>query len=97
MSELVCIFPPPGSLKFAEGKDINGKVWRWEFHDYLGPGFLRKDGELLKDQPKENSPAWDPFYDWYYSIKPELDKFPRPYEFTEGYKRIYEPEFMDKF
>jgi hypothetical protein len=84
---LICIFPPPGSLKFGEGPDRFGKVWRWEFHEYLGPGFLRKNGELLKNQPSENSPAWDPFYDWFYNMYPEKDKFPRPHEFHEDYKR----------
>jgi len=63
--KVLCIFPPPGSLRFGEGKDKNGKLWRWEFHEYMGPSFLRKDGEPLVNQPGEKSPAWDVFNEWY--------------------------------
>jgi hypothetical protein len=43
---------------------IAGKTWRWEFHNYLGPTFLRKDGEMLKNQPSERHPVWDKFNEW---------------------------------
>ena len=42
---------------------VNGREWRWGFHDYLGPTFLRKDGVPLANQ---NPPecVWDAFGDW---------------------------------
>ncbi len=43
---------------------IAGKVWRWDFHKYFGPTFLRKDGEPLKTQPDERHPVWDHFAEW---------------------------------
>lgn len=43
---------------------IAGKVWRWEDHRYLGPTFLRKDGEPLKRQPGEKHPVWAEYYRW---------------------------------
>ena len=46
------------------GKDSNGKMWRWRFSPHLGPLFERKDGEPLKRQPSEKSPAWDVFEAW---------------------------------
>jgi hypothetical protein len=63
--KVVCVFPPPGSLHFGEGVDRNGKIWRWEFHEWMGPSFLRKDWEtFLKRQPGEGSPAWEVFNKW---------------------------------
>ena len=43
---------------------IAGKVWRWDFHWFCGPTFLRKDGEPLKNQPGERHPVWDKFAEW---------------------------------
>lgn len=43
---------------------IAGKVWRWDFHHYLGPTFLRKDGAPLTHQPGERHPVWDKFAEW---------------------------------
>jgi len=58
------------ALYFGEGKDRNGKLWRWEFNPMFGPMFLRKDGEFLKQQPVyENHPAWEPFEKWQGRIK----------------------------
>jgi len=62
--KVICIFPPPGSLKFGEGVDGNGKTWRWEFHPWMGPTFTRKDGKFLRNQPGESSPAWAVFEAW---------------------------------
>ena len=44
-----------------EGRDSRGKLWRWEFHPYCGPFFLREDGEPLARQPGERSLAWEAF------------------------------------
>ena len=53
------------SIWLGEGKDKNGKVWRWEFNSRFGPTFLRKDLEPLVNQPiEEDHPAWEPFEKW---------------------------------
>lgn len=44
---------------------VNGRTYRWEFHEYCGPTFLRKDGEPWKRIcPGENHPVWDEFEKW---------------------------------
>lgn len=49
----------------GSGVDRNGKLWRWDFHEYCGPLFLKKNGDPLKNQPMtENHPAWAPFEAW---------------------------------
>jgi len=48
---------------FAQGKH-KGRLYRWSFHEYLGPLFLRKDGEPLVRQPGEKSGAWMAFGRW---------------------------------
>ena len=48
---------------YGEAK-VNGTVWRWEFHDYLGPTFLRKDGEPRKCQCPTVKAAWKAFDKW---------------------------------
>jgi hypothetical protein len=49
----------------GEGVDINGRTWRWEFSRQFGPTFLDKDGDPLRVQPAEKSPAWRVFNRWY--------------------------------
>ena len=43
----------------------NGRVYRFEWHAYLGPTFLRKDGEPLARYPSERNPMWHAFNAWY--------------------------------
>jgi hypothetical protein len=43
----------------------NGKVWRFEWHHYLGPTFLRKDDEPLARYPSERNPMWQTFNLWH--------------------------------
>jgi hypothetical protein len=43
---------------------IGGRTYRWDFHHYCGPTFLRKDGEMLKHQPGEHHPVWQHFNEW---------------------------------
>lgn len=43
---------------------VNGRVWRWEYHNYLGPTFLRKDGEPRKCQCPTIDAVWDAFQVW---------------------------------
>ena len=54
------------SMRQATGSTvIAGKTWRWEFHDYLGPTFLKADWETpLVNQPSEKHPVWDRFDEW---------------------------------
>jgi hypothetical protein len=53
------------SLPDGEGSAVVGKrTYRWTFHKYLGPTFLRADGEILKNQPGENHPVWPRFEKW---------------------------------
>ena len=69
MCDVICLYPPPGSIKFGEGIDRNGKLWRWEFQERFGPLFLRKDGEPLVNQPiAEDHPAWKPLIEWFEKI-----------------------------
>lgn len=50
----------------GEGRDINGRLWRWDFSKIFGPVFVDKYGNPLKAQPiKETHPAWGPFNTWY--------------------------------
>ena len=44
---------------------VNGRTYRWEFHDYLGPTFLKADWDTpLVRQPGEKHPVWDAFDKW---------------------------------
>jgi len=43
---------------------VSGRTWRWDFHDYLGPTFVDRHGNMLKRQPGENHPIWKPFAAW---------------------------------
>lgn len=49
----------------AEGSvQIGSRTYRWDFHSYLGPLFLKKDGDPLKRQPGEHHPVWPHFEKW---------------------------------
>lgn len=43
---------------------VNGKVWNFEFHEFCGPMFLRKDGQPRRYIPSENHPVWNEFGKW---------------------------------
>jgi hypothetical protein len=43
---------------------VNGREWLWDFHEYLGPTFLRQDRQPLARQPGEKHPVWDAFAEW---------------------------------
>jgi hypothetical protein len=54
----------------AEGSaTINGREYRWGYHEYLGPTFLKKDGTPLARQPGEKHPVWDAFDAWLKAYK----------------------------
>lgn len=44
---------------------INGRKWRWEFHKYMGPQFLKKDGSPRKNQCPTVKAVWDAFEKWH--------------------------------
>ena len=50
----------------AEGSAVvKGRVWRWQFHEYGGPLFLRADGEPRKNQCPTVKAVWDAFKRWH--------------------------------
>jgi hypothetical protein len=49
-------------LADGEGQSKDGR-WRWEFHEYLGPTFVTKDGKMRKC-PGERHPVWREFESW---------------------------------
>lgn len=49
---------------FTTVPDVRRGKWRWEFSDIFGPTFLGKNGDPLKNQPGEKSPAWGEFNKW---------------------------------
>lgn len=56
---------------------VNGRLWKWEFHEYLGPTFLKRDGEPRNKYPSERHPVWDAFQAWlgdYYEKKGNKEK-----------------------
>lgn len=42
----------------------NGRVYRFEWHKFCGPLFVRKDDEPLARFPSERNPMWDYFGMW---------------------------------
>lgn len=44
---------------------VDGKTWRWDFHEYCGPLWLRKNGEPLKCQFPTNPKVWAAFEKWH--------------------------------
>ena len=44
--------------------DHAGQVWRFDWHRYLGPTFLRRDGEPRKKYPGMRCPMWRAFDAW---------------------------------
>ncbi len=46
-----------------------GRVWRFEYHEWLGPTVVRKDGEPCAKQPGYRSPFWAAFETWWKTRK----------------------------
>jgi hypothetical protein len=65
MINVICVYPPPGSVKVVEVKTIYGKTWKFEFDERFGPLFIGKNGMPLVNQPKVTSAAWAAFEDWH--------------------------------
>ena len=47
---------------------VKGRTWRWHFHRYCGPLWLRKDGEHLKNQRPPKA-VWRAFDKWLKKLK----------------------------
>lgn len=57
----------PCFIDYADGEGsavVNGRTWRWEFHEYCGPSFMNKDGAPILRLPSEHHPVWIAFGDW---------------------------------
>ncbi len=55
-------------VDYADGEGeavVNGRKWRWEFHDFCGPSFLKKNGDPRDCQPGEKHPVWKAFNKWF--------------------------------
>lgn len=61
---------------------VNGKLWRWEFHRYCGPTFLKKNGGPRRYIPNENHPVWEAFDKWL-NIYLEKRKTAKSWEIVE--------------
>ncbi len=64
--------PFVGFIDYHDGEGsavVKGRKYRWEFHEYCGPFFLRADGNSMKIQPRENHPVWPHFDKWLVKYK----------------------------
>lgn len=43
---------------------VNGRKWRWDWHNYCGPLFLNADGSERKRMPSEHHPVWKAVQKW---------------------------------
>lgn len=61
-------FPiPNGSMTILPLLTItmeNGRAYHFDWHRYLGPTFLRADGEPLARYPSQRHPVWPAFNAW---------------------------------
>ncbi len=42
-----------------------GRTWRFEYHEYMGPWPLRRDGQPFKKSPGLKSKFWPAFEAWH--------------------------------
>lgn len=64
-----CYHIPNGTITIPNIHSItlpSGKKIQFEFHDYMGPVFLRKDGGVMQRIPSE---VWTAFDKWYKRYK----------------------------
>lgn len=54
----ICFAPPEQRIRVGE------RVFVFEFHDYLGPTVLGKNGDPLKNQPGKRSTFWPALEAW---------------------------------
>jgi len=71
----------------GEGKDRTGKPWRWQYGPLnRGAEFLGAKGQVLRNQPGEDSPAWGVFGKWYKEFRLKANKEKR-FELNHGQRR----------
>lgn len=54
-------------IDYADGEGsavVNGRLWKWEFHEYGGPHFLKADGTPRKNQCPTVKAVRDAFDAW---------------------------------
>ena len=74
---------------------VRGKMWRWEYHRYLGPTFLRKDGEPRACQ-NPNKLVWAAFMRGQKKMrKNQLTKGSHVLKNHEGYLHFSRPVLVD--
>jgi hypothetical protein len=75
-----------GSVAYVDYADaegvavVNGRIWRWEFHEYGGPLFLRADGEPRKNQCPTLKAVWEAFDRWHeqYEVNKRAQRLAKP-------------------
>ena len=55
---------------------VNDQVWHFELGYHGGPIVTDKDGNVLDDQPDEDSPFWVGFEAWYKETKQHETRTP---------------------
>jgi hypothetical protein len=83
---MTCIRVPNGIVCVSpehEVTDANGKTWRFEFHSFLGPTILRKDGQPRARLPGERSPFWPAFTAWHAEWRKARSEAEMPSLFVE--------------
>lgn len=69
---------------------VNGRIWRFEFDRYLGPFWLRKDGEPRKCQVPTIKAVWDEFEKWQAAnVKDDRPRIPQPPPQGTGPSELY--------
>jgi hypothetical protein len=66
-------------IDYADGEGsvmVNGRLWRWTFHEYLGPVFIRKDGEPRRCQWPTQKAVWTAFEAWLKKYNSAKRRFP---------------------
>lgn len=48
---------------------VNGRIYRWEFHEMFGPTFIGVNGEPWKRPPNVNGKIWAAFEAWQATTK----------------------------
>lgn len=58
-----------GADAFNQEITVSGNAWRFDFDDWCGPLWLKKDGRPRKCQYPTNKAVWDAFDEWYRHYK----------------------------
>ena len=55
---------------------VNGRTWRFDFDEYCGPLWLRKDGNPRACQCPTIQAVWDKFQEWHDAYRNSKTKKP---------------------